>query len=59
MTLRAAVKPDKIFVIPNAVDANMFTPDPTLILPKNTINIVVVCRLTYRKGIDLLVDIIP
>ena len=59
LTLRAAVKPDKIFVVPNAVDANMFTPDPGLILPKNTINIVVVCRLTYRKGIDLLVDIIP
>jgi len=59
LTLRAAVRPDKIFVIPNAVDTSQFIPNPDLQRPKNTINIVVMCRLTYRKGIDLLVDIIP
>lgn len=59
LTLRAAVRPDKVFVVPNAVDSATFTPDPDLQKPKNTINIVVMCRLTYRKGIDLLIEIIP
>ena len=59
LTLRAAVRLDKIFVIPNAIDASSFTPDPSLQKPQNTINIVVLSRQTYRKGTDLLVDIIP
>jgi phosphatidylinositol glycan class A protein len=50
---------DRISVIPNAVDSSRFSPDPTKRFPLNKINIVVVSRLTYRKGIDLLVDIIP
>lgn len=59
LSLRAFVPPDKIFVIPNAVDTNKFTPNPSLRFPVNTINIVSICRLTYRKGVDLLVMIIP
>ena len=59
LTLRASVSPHKIFVIPNAVDTARFKPDPSLINPKDRINIVIVSRLAYRKGIDLLVDIIP
>lgn len=46
-------------MIPNAVDSAKFTPNPGLRYPLNTINIVVVSRLTYRKGIDLLIDVIP
>lgn len=53
------MSPHKIFVIPNAVDTTRFSPDRSLIHPKNKINIVVMCRMTYRKGVDLLVDIIP
>ena len=59
LSLRAAVDPSKIFVIPNSVDTAKFKPNPSLIHPKNTINIVVICRLTYRKGVDLLVNVIP
>jgi len=59
LMLRAAMHPEKIFVIPNSVDTAKFTPDPTLRRPKNTINIVVINRLTFRKGVDLLVDVVP
>ncbi|XP_055958195.1 phosphatidylinositol N-acetylglucosaminyltransferase subunit A [Patella vulgata] len=56
--LRAQIKPDNVSVIPNAVDATMFTPDPSQRNP-NKITIVLVSRLVYRKGIDLLAGIIP
>lgn len=46
-------------MIPNSVDVNKFTPNPGLRFPLNTINIVTVSRLTFRKGVDLLVDVIP
>jgi phosphatidylinositol glycan class A protein len=46
-------------VIPNAVDCARFKPDPSKRYPLNTINIVVISRLTFRKGIDFLMDIIP
>ena len=59
LALRAAIDPQIIWVIPNAVDTTRFTPNPELINPKNKINIVVVSRLHFRKGVDLLVDIIP
>ena len=73
--LRAALKPDIVSVIPNAVDAVCFTPDPTQShrdrgwqcswanshsppsLPPVTV--VVVSRLVYRKGADLLAGLIP
>ncbi|XP_073473045.1 phosphatidylinositol N-acetylglucosaminyltransferase subunit A [Aquarana catesbeiana] len=56
--LRAALNPEIVSVIPNAVDPTDFTPDPQ----KNRtgkMTIVVVSRLVYRKGIDLLGGIIP
>jgi len=56
--LRASIVPGIVSVIPNAVDANVFTPDPTQ-SNKNQITIVVVSRLVYRKGIDLLAGLIP
>ena len=59
LTLRAAINPENVFVIPNSVDTTRFTPNPGLRHPVNTINIVVICRLTFRKGVDLLVDVIP
>lgn len=48
-----------MFVIPNAVDTTQFVPEKNLTSPDDRINIVVICRMTYRKGVDLLIDIIP
>eukprot|EP00762_Andalucia_godoyi_P002837 ANDGO_04522.mRNA.1 Phosphatidylinositol N-acetylglucosaminyltransferase gpi3 subunit len=62
--LRAALEPSRVSVIPNAVDTSQFIPLPgnrnaTLRPDEDTITIVVVTRLVYRKGVDLLVDVIP
>jgi phosphatidylinositol glycan class A protein len=62
--LRAKVDPKQTFVIPNAVDFNKFIPNPEIReaeLKNNPerINIVFISRLMYRKGIDLLIPIIP
>uniref|UniRef100_A0A6Q2XU20 Phosphatidylinositol N-acetylglucosaminyltransferase subunit A n=1 Tax=Esox lucius TaxID=8010 RepID=A0A6Q2XU20_ESOLU len=56
--LRAALDPQIVSVIPNAVDPTDFTPDPSQ-RHGDRITIVVVSRLVYRKGIDLLGGIIP
>jgi phosphatidylinositol glycan class A protein len=56
--LRAGVSPHKISVIPNAVDTAMFTPDSGKRNP-NKLTIVVISRLVYRKGVDLLAGVIP
>ncbi|XP_033101410.1 phosphatidylinositol N-acetylglucosaminyltransferase subunit A-like [Anneissia japonica] len=56
--LRASLNPNNVSVIPNAVDSSMFTPDPSK-RNLDKITIVVISRLVYRKGIDLLADIIP
>merc|ERR1712176_89157 len=58
LILRARLDPNKIDVIPNAVDPSKFTPT----CEANTserITVCVVSRLVYRKGVDLLVGIIP
>lgn len=59
--LRAKVKASNVSVIPNAVSASQFTPNPTnrASSDTDTITIVIVSRLVYRKGIDLLAGIIP
>ncbi|XP_035742605.1 N-acetylglucosaminyl-phosphatidylinositol biosynthetic protein-like isoform X1 [Vespa mandarinia] len=56
--LRAKVHKEKVSVIPNAVDTMLFTPD---INKRNNdfITIVVISRLVYRKGVDLLAHVIP
>jgi len=59
LSLRARLHPSLISTIPNAVDPTKFTPDPSRRYPLHTINIVVLSRLVYRKGIDLLVKVIP
>lgn len=56
--LRSGIAPEKVFVIPNAVDTAMFTPAPGR-LSYDEIVIVVVSRLVQRKGADLLVEVIP
>ncbi|KAI9227024.1 MAG: hypothetical protein DHS80DRAFT_32156 [Piptocephalis tieghemiana] len=56
--LRAALNPLQVSVIPNAVVSTQFLPDPSAPDP-NYITVVVVSRLVYRKGVDLLVAIIP
>ena len=63
LVLRASLDPKNCSVIPNAVDAHMFEPNLTLhrkiLRDQNTINIVVVSRLKYRKGIDIVAEAIP
>ncbi|XP_010252712.1 PREDICTED: phosphatidylinositol N-acetylglucosaminyltransferase subunit A [Nelumbo nucifera] len=56
--LRSGLPPEKVFVIPNAVDTAMFKPAQTR-LSCDEIVIVVISRLVYRKGADLLVEVIP
>ncbi|WVZ71310.1 hypothetical protein U9M48_019908, partial [Paspalum notatum var. saurae] len=56
--LRSGISPEKVFMVPNAVDTAMFTPSPTR-LSCDEIVIVVISRLVYRKGADLLVEVIP
>lgn len=60
--LRACVPPRRVYVVPNAVDMTAFYPTPftsidDLRQAENTI--VVMSRLVYRKGIDLLIRILP
>lgn len=56
--LRSGITPDRVFVVPNAVDTAMFAPSPCR-LSCDEIVIVVISRLVYRKGADLLVEVIP
>jgi phosphatidylinositol glycan class A protein len=69
--LRAALDPHMVSVIPNAVITDNFRPAPYRIAPPEQSNtpfdgcalmvvvIVVISRLYYNKGIDLLVAVIP
>lgn len=57
--LRAKVPEKQVSVIPNAVDTTLFTPNPIKRPNDGTINIVIVSRLVYRKGVDLLAGVIP
>ncbi|KAJ3291010.1 hypothetical protein HK104_006377 [Borealophlyctis nickersoniae] len=56
--LRASLDPLNVSVIPNAVVADDFEPDPAARDPSK-ITIVITSRLVYRKGTDLLVSVIP
>lgn len=64
--LRAKIDPSQTFTIPNAVDSQKFTPDFEVREKEikesgnpDQINIVFISRLQYRKGVDLLLAIIP
>ncbi|KAI0938480.1 hypothetical protein AcV5_000156 [Taiwanofungus camphoratus] len=56
--LRARLLPRTVYVIPNAIVAEQFRPAP-IVQPTSTVTIVVISRLAYRKGIDLLVATAP
>ncbi|ORZ29381.1 hypothetical protein BCR44DRAFT_1451421 [Catenaria anguillulae PL171] len=56
--LRASLVPQYVSVIPNAVIADEFTPDPTKV-DDQFVTIVSVTRLVYNKGADLLAQVIP
>lgn len=56
--LRSGLPPHRISVIPNAVDTAVFRPDVSRRQP-GRVTIIVLSRLVYRKGIDLLVEVIP
>ena len=59
LLLRYSINPNDVHVIGNAVNTADFVPDPNLRHPKDTINIVILSRLSYRKGIDLVANVIP
>lgn len=56
--LRANLDPSNVYVIPNAVDATKFTPNEKSKVD-GKVRIIIMSRLVYRKGADLLVGIIP
>ncbi|GAA6063987.1 hypothetical protein JCM10212_002419 [Sporobolomyces blumeae] len=57
--LRGSLDPSIVHVIPNAVVASQFRPTgPKQPIP-DTITIVCITRLVYRKGIDLLIAALP
>eukprot|EP00775_Hariotina_reticulata_P007529 gene7529-7739_t len=59
--LRACLHPAAVSVIPNAVDASEFEPDPAALWPGpgDPVTVVALSRLVYRKGIDILALVIP
>jgi phosphatidylinositol glycan class A protein len=61
LALRIKYDPKKIFIIPNATDTEKFCPMPEIRAKEKPgiINIVFISRLEYRKGVDLLIGILP
>ena len=59
--LRVKCDPRICFTIPNAVDSMRFRPSASIRNkePPGQINIVYITRLQYRKGVDLLIGLIP
>lgn len=50
----------KTVVVPNAVDATFFCPrTPKFPKNKDKIRVVVLSRMTFRKGMDLLLEVLP
>ncbi|CAM9301311.1 unnamed protein product, partial [Discosporangium mesarthrocarpum] len=61
LVVRATLPPESISAIPNAIDPSKFTPSIADRLPPGEgerINIVIMSRLVYRKGIDLVAPVI-
>lgn len=58
--LRTGIHPSKLSVIPNAIDHTFYSPRK-LKVPKepNKIKIIVFTRMTFRKGIDFLLEVLP
>ncbi|KNG77720.1 phosphatidyl inositol glycan [Plasmodium falciparum IGH-CR14] len=59
LVLRTESNPYKTSVIGNALDTTKFVPCISKRPKFPRINIIVISRLTYRKGIDLIVKVIP
>ena len=61
LCLRAMLDPEMVSVIPNAVDTTKLLPLAAHEPPLNSsrFTIVVLSRLVYRKGIDLILEVIP
>ncbi|GMF57849.1 unnamed protein product [Phytophthora fragariaefolia] len=61
LVLRAALPPDRVATIPNAVDATKFSPPARAEPPgpDDPVTVVIISRLVYRKGIDLVARAIP
>lgn len=62
LVLRASLEPELVSVIPNAVDCTKFRPDMprrNAVAKTGKTNVVVLCRLNYRKGIDIIAEVIP
>lgn len=57
--LRAALDPSIVHVIPNAIHGDVFKPSQSALNLQQFITIVVLSRLVYRKGMDLLIQVIP
>ncbi|KAJ3334674.1 hypothetical protein HDU93_007451 [Gonapodya sp. JEL0774] len=57
-SLRAHVNPRRIYVIPNAVVASQFKPAPGA-ARTDQVTIMVASRLTFLKGADLLIQVVP
>ena len=57
--LRGSVSPDHVSVIPNAVDSVAFRPEQRRRVIRDVVTVVIGSRLVYRKGVDLVVKIIP
>jgi phosphatidylinositol glycan class A protein len=59
LVLRANLDPRIVSTIPNAVDPSKFLPDPSARPSGGRVNVVMLSRLVYRKGIDLVINVIP
>lgn len=56
---RCFLDPSRVHAIPNAVDTTQFRPNPANVRPKGRVNVVVLTRLVRRKGVQLLVELVP
>ena len=57
--LRGSVPPSQVSVIPNAVDTDAFRPADERRVIEERVVVVLGSRLVYRKGVDLVVKVIP
>ena len=63
LCMRAHLKANTVSTIPNAIDSKLFVPDMSRrgdgLTVDERVNIVILSRLVYRKGIQIAVQVIP
>ena len=63
LCMRAHLQPNTVSTIPNAIDPKLFVPDMSRrgdgLTVDERVNIVILSRLVYRKGIHIAVRVIP